>query len=183
MTKIEGEPLLIDDLIARRTELQSELRDTAASSSEQARKLVSRAVSRFLSFGYLLKQYLSRAPLGGMLASASRRYQKEAESLGNPSDRRKFERAGGARCHAAANRCSDSVAPDLETLAGASRDIHVTNAGADGCSHRAGHLFRLNDQVVLEADNDRRARSHELHEFNELSRIIRVRFVEFVAGP
>ena len=52
-----------------------------------------RAVSRFLSFGYLVKQYVSRAPLGEMLASASRKYQKDAESLSNPSDRRKFERA------------------------------------------------------------------------------------------
>jgi Fe-S-cluster-containing dehydrogenase component len=93
MTRIEGEPLLIDDLIARREELQSELRDTAALSSEPVKKLVGRAVSRFLSFGYLLKQYLSRAPLGEMLASAGRQYQKDAESIGNPSDRRKFERA------------------------------------------------------------------------------------------
>ncbi|HEV8484588.1 MAG TPA: cyclic nucleotide-binding domain-containing protein [Blastocatellia bacterium] len=93
MTKIEGEPLLIDDLIGRRIELQSELRETAASSSEPVRNLMGRAVSRFLSFGYLVKQYLSRAPLGEMLASAGRQYQKDAESLGNPADRRKFERA------------------------------------------------------------------------------------------
>jgi hypothetical protein len=93
LTRIEGEPLLIDDLIARRGELQSELRDAAASSPEPVKKLVTRAVSRFLSFGYLSKQFLSRAPLGEMLASASRESQKDAESLANPSDRGKFVRA------------------------------------------------------------------------------------------
>src|SRR4029078_13613374 len=28
-------------------------------------------------------------------------------------------------------------------------DFHVVNAGADGCSHSAGHLFRLNKRVRL----------------------------------
>jgi Fe-S-cluster-containing dehydrogenase component len=93
LTRIEGEPLLIDDLIARRSELQGELRDAAASSPEPVKKLVTRAVSRFLSFGYLAKQFLSRAPLGEMLASASRESQKDAASLASPSDRGRFDRA------------------------------------------------------------------------------------------
>jgi hypothetical protein len=93
LTRIEGEPLLIDDLIARRSELQGELRDAASSSPEPVKKLVTRAASRFLSFGYLAKQFLSRAPLGEMLASASRESQKDAASLASPSDRGKLDRA------------------------------------------------------------------------------------------
>ncbi|MEK6325133.1 MAG: cyclic nucleotide-binding domain-containing protein [Acidobacteriota bacterium] len=93
MTRIEGEPLLIDDLIARRGELESELRDIAASSSAPAGSLVTKAAARFLSFGYLLKQYLSRAPLGEMVASARREFQKRTDVLQNPSDRGKVDRA------------------------------------------------------------------------------------------
>jgi len=93
MTRIEGEPLLIDDLIARRGELESELRDIAASSAEPARSLVTKAAARFLSFGFLLKQYLSRAPLEEMVASARREFQKHTDVLQNPSDRGKVDRA------------------------------------------------------------------------------------------
>ncbi|HSO76856.1 MAG TPA: cyclic nucleotide-binding domain-containing protein [Blastocatellia bacterium] len=93
LTKIEGEPLLIDDLIARRTELQDEVRDITASSAEPVRKVITRAVSRYLSFGYLVKQYLSRAPLAEMVETARRECQPDAETLPNPSDRNKFDQA------------------------------------------------------------------------------------------
>lgn len=93
MTRIEGEPLLIDDLIGRRGELQNELRDISASASEGARNVVNKAAARFLSFGFLLKQYLSRAPLGEMVAAARRDFQKVAEVLPNPSDRGMVDRA------------------------------------------------------------------------------------------
>ena len=93
MTRIEGEPLLIDDLIARRAELESELRDLAASSPAPAGSLVAKATARFLSFGYLLHQYLSRAPLGEMVASARREFQKKTDLLQNPSDRGKVDQA------------------------------------------------------------------------------------------
>lgn len=93
LTRIEGEPLLVDDLISRRAELESELRDIRDSSSEPARSLVTRAAARFLSFGYLVKQYLSRAPLGELVTSARREFQKRADVLQNPSDRGKVDRA------------------------------------------------------------------------------------------
>jgi hypothetical protein len=85
--------LLIDDLIARRTELQNEVRDIAASTAEPVKKVITRAVSRYLTFGYLLKQYLSRAPLAEMVESARRECQRDAETLPNPSDRNKFDQA------------------------------------------------------------------------------------------
>jgi Fe-S-cluster-containing dehydrogenase component/CRP-like cAMP-binding protein len=92
LTKIEGEPLLIDDLIARRDELERELNDIA-SSAGPLKSLVDKAVSRFLSFGFLLKQYLSRAPLAEMVAAANRGFESEAAALQNPSDRGKLDRA------------------------------------------------------------------------------------------
>ena len=93
MTRIEGEPLLIDDLIGRRSELESELRDLATTASAPAGSLVAKATGRFLSFGYLLKQFLSRAPLEEMVASARREFQKQTDMLQNPSDRLKVDRA------------------------------------------------------------------------------------------
>jgi hypothetical protein len=93
LTKIEGEPLLIDDLIARRGELERELNDISASASGLLKDLVNKAASRFLSFGYLLKQYISRAPLGEMVASADRGFQNEAGAIQNPADRAKLSRA------------------------------------------------------------------------------------------
>jgi len=85
--------LLIDDLVARRGELESELHDVAASSAEPARSLVTKAAGRFMSFGFLLTQYLSRAPLEEMVASARREFQKRTDGLQNPSDRGKVDRA------------------------------------------------------------------------------------------
>jgi hypothetical protein len=93
LTKIEGEPLLIDDLIARRGELERELNDIAASAPGPLKNLVDKAVSRFLSFGFLVKQYVSRAPLGEMVAAANRGFESEAAALQNPSDRSKLDRA------------------------------------------------------------------------------------------
>jgi Fe-S-cluster-containing dehydrogenase component/CRP-like cAMP-binding protein len=93
LTKIEGEPLLIDDLIARRGELERELNDIASSAAGPLKNHVNKAVSRFLSFGFLIKQYLSRAPLGEMVASADRDFQKESDALQNPADRAKLIRA------------------------------------------------------------------------------------------
>jgi len=92
LTKIEGEPLLIDDLIARRSELEREINDTAASATGPLKELVNKAVSRFLSFGYLMKQFLSRAPLVEMVAVADRDFQNEASAL-QPADRSKLSRA------------------------------------------------------------------------------------------
>jgi hypothetical protein len=93
MTRIEGEPLLIDDLLARRGELESELHGLAASLSEPATSVVKKATSRFLSFGYLMKQYMSRVPLAELVASARTEFKKHTDGLQNPSDRGKVDRA------------------------------------------------------------------------------------------
>src|SRR5215475_5324313 len=58
LTKIEGQPLLLDDLTARREELADEIRAAGAVGTGESRELIERRVlPRFLSFGYLMRQY------------------------------------------------------------------------------------------------------------------------------
>ena len=88
MTSIEGDPLLIEDLRARR----QELRETLAlidTSNEQLRQLVKKKIRRrFFSFSYLLRQYLRREELTTLLAEAREEFQRDAELLTAPRDRR-----------------------------------------------------------------------------------------------
>jgi hypothetical protein len=82
LTKIEGSPLLIDDLLARRQELNEEIRASLATSSNQARELIKRRVlPHFLSFGYLARQYLKREDFAMMTENARRKFQQAADEL------------------------------------------------------------------------------------------------------
>lgn len=94
LTRIEGEPLLIDDLLARREELQNEIADAANSPSQPLAALVKNKVApRFLSFGYLLSQYLKGASLEHMIDAAKREFQPQFAGLSNDADRQKLARA------------------------------------------------------------------------------------------
>ena len=71
LTRIEGQPLLIEDLTARREELGEEISRLAAVASPAARELIERrVVPRFLSLGHLLRQYLRRETLDEMTRAA-----------------------------------------------------------------------------------------------------------------
>jgi len=93
LTRIEGEPLLLDDLKARREELQNEIAEIGSLPSEPLRKLVKeKVVPRFVSFGYLLRQYLKRESLDELLESARQEFKADAAALGD-RERRKLNRA------------------------------------------------------------------------------------------
>jgi Fe-S-cluster-containing dehydrogenase component len=82
MTSIEGEPLLVEDLRARREELSETLAEIGQRSSESLRDFIRKKVrGRVFSFGYLLRQYLRREELTALLASARGTYEAEARSL------------------------------------------------------------------------------------------------------
>jgi Fe-S-cluster-containing dehydrogenase component/CRP-like cAMP-binding protein len=89
MTKIEGEPLLIDDLKTRRLELQSELAELSQSPStgEVVRKKV---LPRFISVGFLLRQYLKRESLDEAIRVAKEKFRTASGSV---EDNRNLERA------------------------------------------------------------------------------------------
>ncbi|MBA2706101.1 MAG: cyclic nucleotide-binding domain-containing protein [Blastocatellia bacterium] len=70
MTSIEGDPLLIEDLNARREELRETLAKIDISDNELRQLIEGKVRKRFLSLSYLLRQYLRREPLSALLAEA-----------------------------------------------------------------------------------------------------------------
>jgi Fe-S-cluster-containing dehydrogenase component/CRP-like cAMP-binding protein len=82
MTSIEGEPLLVEDLRARRDELRETLAEIGQRSNESLREFVHRKVrGKVFSFRYLLRQYFKREELTELLAAARGEYEAEARGL------------------------------------------------------------------------------------------------------
>ncbi|QQS46966.1 MAG: cyclic nucleotide-binding domain-containing protein [Acidobacteriota bacterium] len=68
MTRIEGQPLLIEDLTARREELSRRLGEEMAAATPNARMFVQkRLIPRIWSLWFLFRQYLKHESLDGMI--------------------------------------------------------------------------------------------------------------------
>jgi hypothetical protein len=94
LTKIEGTPLLIDDLKARRKELQEELSRIANSRSPALSTLVrDRVIRRFISLGFLLRQYMQRESLEILLGRAKAEFTTVAVGLADEKDRQALQKA------------------------------------------------------------------------------------------
>jgi hypothetical protein len=94
LTRIEGSPLLIDDLKQRRTELRDKLAEIGGSPSEPLRELVrKKVIPRFVAFGYLIRQYLKRENLDDLLEAAKQEFVVESGTLKAEKDRNALERA------------------------------------------------------------------------------------------
>ncbi len=75
LTRIEGQPLLIEDLTARRQELNAELGEIMAKASGNVRTTIQqRVLPRILSLSFLLGQYLKRESLDEMIENAKREF-------------------------------------------------------------------------------------------------------------
>src|SRR5215471_5863217 len=81
MTSIEGDPLLIEDLRARREELRETLALIDTSNPELRRLVKSKMRKRFFSLGYLLRQYIKREELTKILADAREEFRTDAGTL------------------------------------------------------------------------------------------------------
>lgn len=82
MTSIEGEPLLVEDLRARREELREALAEIGQRSNEQMRDFIRRKVrGKVFAFRYLVRQYVRREELTELLAAAREEYDSEARNL------------------------------------------------------------------------------------------------------
>lgn len=90
MTRIEREPLLIEDLQARREELRAELvRTTDATTNPDLKSLIQRKVRRrFLGLRYLLRQYLKQEDLQSMLAEAREEFRDATSGMSRADDAR-----------------------------------------------------------------------------------------------
>jgi Fe-S-cluster-containing dehydrogenase component/CRP-like cAMP-binding protein len=88
MTSIEGDPLLIEDLEARRNELRDELAEIAGKADDQVRELLEGSVRRhFFSIAYLLRQYTRREALTALLARARLQFKSEIAVLDDKEKR------------------------------------------------------------------------------------------------
>jgi Fe-S-cluster-containing dehydrogenase component/CRP-like cAMP-binding protein len=87
MTSIEGDPLLIEDLRARRDELRETLAGIDTRDSQLQQLIKGKIRKRFFSFSYLLRQYLRREPLSNLLAEAREKFEPDAARLSDPRTR------------------------------------------------------------------------------------------------
>ena len=90
MTRIEREPLLVEDLEKRRDELRAELvLMVEETENPELRNVIERKVRRrFLGLGYLLRQYFRREDLAAMLASARGDFKSIADTMNRTDDSR-----------------------------------------------------------------------------------------------
>ena len=90
MTRIEREPLLLEDLEMRREELRSQLiRASETETDAKLRNIIRKDVRRrFLGINYLLRQYLRKEDLNTMLADARQQFRPAAESMSRVDEAR-----------------------------------------------------------------------------------------------
>lgn len=88
MTSIEGEPLLVEDLVERRDELRTTLSEILAQSEGWLREEIEeRVISRFRTFGFLLRQFTRRETLTALLADAREPFKKRLTRLATNEER------------------------------------------------------------------------------------------------
>ncbi len=94
MTSIEGEPLLVEDLVARRDELQQELEEiTKQSEGWLKEEIAERVVKKFSRFSFLMRQFMRREPLTALLANARRAFKERLTRLATNEERTLLLRA------------------------------------------------------------------------------------------
>src|SRR6266498_1576570 len=94
LTSIEGEPLLIEDLVARRDELQEEFDEIKKQSEGWLKEEIEkRVVRKFLSFSFLMRQFRRREALTALLANARRPFKERLTRLATNEERTLLLRA------------------------------------------------------------------------------------------
>ncbi len=88
MTRIEGEPLLVEDLVGRRDELRQEL-DGIIKKSEGwlLEEIEEKVYKRFMTRGFLWRQILRREELKAMLAEAREEFKERTTRLTTDDER------------------------------------------------------------------------------------------------
>jgi hypothetical protein len=88
LTSIEGEPLLIEDLVARHGELQAELADITSKSEGWLREEIEeRVTKRFLGKAFLFRQLWRREELKRLLAEARGQFKERTTRLATDAER------------------------------------------------------------------------------------------------
>lgn len=94
MTSIEGEPLLVEDLVARREELGEEFAEVVKESQGWLREEIEdKVTARFLSKSFLLRQLISRQPLKSLLAEAREEFKERITRLATDDEKALLQKA------------------------------------------------------------------------------------------
>jgi len=94
LTSIEGEPLLIEDLVARHAELRQELDEILKQSEGWLKEEIEeRVVKKFSRFSFLMRQFMRREQLTGLLANARRAFKERLTRLATNEERTLLLRA------------------------------------------------------------------------------------------
>lgn len=105
LTRIEGEPLLIEDLRRRREELYQEIADLTATAQINAKnqgreaaftggflKSRDRVLDTITSLPFLMRQYLKKEELEELLVATEKQFQGEANKIADTTEREAFNR-------------------------------------------------------------------------------------------
>ena len=88
MTRIEGEPLLVEDLEGRRAELRADVRSILETSEGWLKEEIrDRVYPRFLSNGFLWRQIWRREELKALLAQARQEFKDRTTRLTTDEER------------------------------------------------------------------------------------------------
>jgi len=88
LTRIEGEPLLIEDLEARQKELQNDVRTNLEKSDGWVKdEIVEKIHPRFMSRGFLFRQLLGREDLKALLAKAREDFRERTTRVATEDER------------------------------------------------------------------------------------------------
>lgn len=88
MTRIEVEPLLVEDLEARRSELRNDTRTIIEKSDGWLKEEIrDRVYGRFLSWGFLLRQIWRREELKALLAQARQEFKDRTTRMATQEER------------------------------------------------------------------------------------------------
>jgi len=88
MTRIEGEPLLVEDLEGRRKELRNDVRTILSKSDGWLKEEIrDRVYPRFLSWGFLWRQISKREELKALLAHARQEFKERTTRLTTDEER------------------------------------------------------------------------------------------------
>jgi hypothetical protein len=94
LTSIEGEPLLVEDLVARRDELQTELDEIVKESEGWLKEEIEeRVVKRFRTLSFLIRQFTHRESLTALLADARKPFKERLTRLATSEERTLLQRA------------------------------------------------------------------------------------------
>lgn len=88
LTSIEGDPLLLEDLVARRAELRKEFEEIAGQSEGWLREEIEEKVARrFQAFSFLARQLIRREPLTTLLAASRKPFKERLTRLATKEER------------------------------------------------------------------------------------------------